>query len=54
MEIGDCTFANVVSIRNKLSKGIKLEKSEQEFYKENRKMVDLRNNEALAWLNEVD
>ena len=41
MEIGECTFANVISIRSKRMKGKKLEKWEEEFYRENRKMVDL-------------
>jgi hypothetical protein len=42
MEIGsDCTFSNIVSIREKKAKGKKLEKYEQEFYKENRKLIDL-------------
>lgn len=41
MEIGECAFANVVSIRSKRQKGKKLEKHEQEFYKENRKKIDL-------------
>ena len=42
LEIGECTFATVVSIRNKLQKGKKLEKSEQEFYREHKKLVDLK------------
>jgi hypothetical protein len=42
MEIGsDCTFSNIVSIREKKIKGKKLEKYEQEFYRENRKLIDL-------------
>ena len=41
MEIGECTFATVVSIRNKRAKGKKLEKWELEFLREHRKMVDL-------------
>lgn len=41
MEIGECQFANVVSIRKKRAKGKKLEKWEEEFYRENRKTVDL-------------
>lgn len=41
MEIGECTFSNIVSIRNKKLKGKKLEAWEQEFYRENKKMVDL-------------
>lgn len=40
-EIGECTFQNVVSIRSKRMKGKKLEKWEEEFYRENRKMIDL-------------
>ena len=42
MEIGgECTFATVVSIRNKRAKGKKLEKWELEFLRENRKIIDL-------------
>ena len=41
MEIGECTFATVVSIRNKRAKGKKLEKWELEFLREHRKMIDL-------------
>ena len=40
-EIGECTFATVISIRNKIMKHKKLEKWEEEFYRENRKMIDL-------------
>lgn len=42
MEIGDCAFANVVRIRNKRAKGKKLDPDEKEFYRENRKLIDLR------------
>lgn len=41
MEIGDCTFSNIVTIRNKRTKGIKLEKWELEFYRNHRKLVDI-------------
>lgn len=41
-EIGDCTFAQVVGIRNKKAKGRKLEKHEQEFYKAHRELVDFK------------
>ena len=53
-EIGECTFSNVVSIRSKKAKGKKLEKWEQEFYRENKKMVDLPQNlteEEQEWLD---
>lgn len=42
MEIGDCTYSQVLNIRNKKSKGKPLEKWEQEFYSENRKVVDIQ------------
>ena len=41
-EIGDCLFAQVVSIRKKLKRGKKLEKHEREFYRENRDIVDFK------------
>ena len=41
-EIGDCTFAQVVSIRKKKSKNQKLDKSDQEFYKQNKNLVDFK------------
>ncbi|MEA5059382.1 MAG: Gp15 family bacteriophage protein [Candidatus Pelethousia sp.] len=37
----ESTFANVVSIRNKRGKGKKLEKWEQEYYSENKRLVDI-------------
>ena len=54
MEIGDCTFANIISIRNKRIKGKKLEDWEQEFYRENKKIVDLPHkltDEEQEWLD---
>lgn len=42
MEIGECSFSNVINIRAKKRKGVKLEKWEQEFYNENRKKIDLK------------
>ena len=41
MEIGECAFSTIISIRNKKLKGKKLEKWEQDFYRENRKIIDL-------------
>lgn len=41
MEIGECRFATIVSIRNKRAKHKKLEKWEEDFYKENRKEIDI-------------
>lgn len=39
-EIGDCTFAQVVRIRDHLARGKKLDKQDQEWYKRNRHLVD--------------
>ena len=53
MEIGECTFSTIISIRSKRQKGTKLDASEQEFYKENKKLVDLPQNlteEEKEWL----
>ena len=41
-EIGECTFSQVVSIRSKKAKGKKLDKAEQEFYKQNRSLIDFK------------
>lgn len=41
MEIGESTFSTIVSIRDKKRKGEKLEKWEQEFYRNNRDLVYL-------------
>lgn len=41
MEIGECTFSTIVSIRSKKTKGKKLEKWEIDYMREHRKMVEL-------------
>lgn len=41
-EIGDCLFAQVVSIRQKLGKGKALDKSDREFYRNNKELIDLK------------
>ena len=41
MEIGECTFATIVSIRSKKAKGQKLDKWEIDYIREHRKMVEL-------------
>ncbi len=40
MEIGESLFSTVIHIREKLIKGKKLDKWEQEFYKENKSLID--------------
>lgn len=40
-EIGECTFSTIISIRSKKAKNKKLEKWEEEYIREHRKMVEL-------------
>ena len=46
MEIGECMLSTVVSIRDKKRRGKKLEKWEQEVYRNNKHIVDLRAKKA--------
>ncbi len=41
-EIGDCMFAQIVSIRKKKLQGKKLDKADQKFYRENHDLIDLK------------
>lgn len=41
MEIGDCLFANVVSCRKKKAQG-RMDKSDRDFYRRNKKLVDFK------------
>lgn len=58
-EIGpDCMFSQIVSIRDKLARGKKLEKYEREWLNRNRQLVDLKqkmsqaeNDLASAWMS---
>lgn len=42
MEIGECTYSQVLNIRSKKSKGKSLEKWEQEFYSANKDICDIQ------------
>lgn len=63
MEIGECLFSNVVSVRSKKAKGKKLESYEKEFAQQNKDLVNIRRhlsdeeqekaNESQAQLNEL-
>lgn len=46
MEIGECLFSNVLNIRDKKARHKKLEKWEQEFYRENRELIDFKRKET--------
>lgn len=39
---GDCTFAQIVHIRDKLARGKPLDKSERAWYRQNRNLVDFQ------------
>ena len=41
-ELGDCLFANIVRIRSLKAKGKTLDKADREFYRENRRIIDLK------------
>lgn len=45
-EIGDCQFSSILGIRSKKAKHKKLEKYEQEFYQENKALIDLRSSNS--------
>lgn len=42
MEIGDCLFAQIVRIREKKATGKPLDKSDREWYRKNRELVDMK------------
>ncbi len=44
MEIGECTLAQIVRIRNAKAQGKKLDKQDQEWYAKNRHLVDIKRN----------
>ena len=46
MEIGESLFSTVLSIRDKRARGRKLETWEQEFYKANRALIELKKPET--------
>ncbi len=55
MEVGECFFSQIVGIRSKKAKGKKLEKSEQEFYKNNYNKIEFKkqlSTEEEEWLNQ--
>lgn len=54
MEIEDGTFSTVLGIRQKLAKGKKLEKWEQEFRRENKELCDLKKRYTAEEQAEID
>ena len=41
-EIGDCTFAQIVRVRERLARGKPLDKTDREWYQHNRHLVDFK------------
>lgn len=41
-EIGDCTFAQIVRIRDQLARGKRLDQADREWYRRNRQLVDFK------------
>lgn len=41
-EIGDCTFAQIVRVRDRLARGGALDKTDREWYRRNRELVDFK------------
>lgn len=54
MEIGDCLFSQIVSVRGKKAKGKKLEKWEKEFVRENKDLVELKTKYSQEELEEQE
>ena len=54
MEIGDCLFSQIVSVRGKKAKGKKLEKWEKEFARENKDLVELKTKYSQEELEEQE
>lgn len=53
-EIGESTLLNVVDIRNKKNKGKRLEKHEQEFYRNNKHIIDFKAHYTQEEQAEID
>lgn len=54
MEIDEGTFSTVLGIRQKIAKGKKLEKWEQEFYRKNKEMCDLKTRYSTEEQEEIE
>lgn len=53
-EIGECLLSSVIGIRNKKNKGKKLDKADQEFYKENKKLIDIKRKVSIEENNQLN
>lgn len=53
-EIGEGLFSTIINIRQKKNKGKKLEKYEQEFYRNNKQLIDLKQRYTTEEQAEID
>lgn len=53
-EIGEGLFSTIINIRQKKNKGKKLEKYEQEFYRNNKQLIDLKQRYTVEEQAEID
>ena len=53
-EIGEGLFSTVINIRQKKNRGKKLEKYEQEFYRNNKQLIDLKQKYTTEEQTEID
>lgn len=53
-EIGEGILSTVINIRHKKNRGKKLEKHEQEFYRENKQLIDLKTRYTAEEQAEID
>ena len=53
MDIGDCLFAQIVRIRDRLARGKKLDKQDMEWYRKNKHLVDIRQKLSTAEADEL-
>ena len=48
MEIGECTFAQIVHIRDARNRGKRLDDADREWYRRNHKLVDIKTRYTAA------
>ena len=53
-EIGEGLFSSIMNIRHKKAKGKRLEKYEEEFYRQNKELIKLRTPEEQAAIDETE
>lgn len=52
--MGECLLTSIINIRSKKAKGKRLDKGEQQYYRENKSMIDLKTKMTQEELEEYD